>query len=146
MGKADDVYTPEQRALIRKMTVGDDTPEQRAKLDKARRAIDDYVAIRDNQKRPPWAEGPQKLASPDAKAKSKPEPTPARASKPLPRRKPGPRPKKDWPKFVKKKVRSLKLSGKPIPTAPAFLQLCENELEHQPDIRQMQRLLKALRA
>ena len=98
-----------------------------------------------------WAEKLLKPATePNAKSKSKPkhkpEPTPARASKPLPRRKPGKRPKKDWPTFVKDKVRDLKRSREPIPTAAAFCQLCENALKYQPDIRQMQRLLKKLRA
>jgi hypothetical protein len=91
---------------------------------------------------PPETQLPDKPTPPP----HKPEPTSVRESKPLPRRKPGPRPKKDWPTHVKNKVRSLKQSGKPIPTAVAFCQLCEDERGYQPDIRQMQRLLKGLRA
>ena len=61
MGQADDDYTPEQRALIKKITVANETPEQRAKLDKGRKILDRYIAIRDNQIPPPWAE----LAKPE---------------------------------------------------------------------------------
>ncbi|KRR14527.1 hypothetical protein [Bradyrhizobium valentinum] len=69
--KADDVYTPEQRDVIKKMTVARETPEQRAKLDKGRAAIDRYIAIRDNQIPPLWAE--KATTGSKAKPKSKPK-------------------------------------------------------------------------
>jgi hypothetical protein len=78
-------------------------------------------------------------------APSKPAPKAKRQPTSVRESKPGPRPKKDWPTYVKNKLRELKRSGKPIPTAAKFCQDCQNELGYQPDLREMQRLISTLR-
>ncbi len=109
MGKVADNYTPEQRALFKKLAgtytpqqraalqkkPPAETPEQRAKLNEGREFLDDYVEIRNNQKRPPWAEQPHQPASADVKTKAKQKSEPKHKSKqkqtkPQPREKPGP--------------------------------------------------------
>jgi hypothetical protein len=111
--------------------------KQVEQLEPGRRLIDQILYWRDFGCR----QSPSKpVPQPD-----KPEPTPVRESKP-PRSKPGPRPNMDWPTYVENAVKELIRSGKPIPTAAYFCQLCEDELGYQPDIRQMQRLLRSLRA
>lgn len=60
------------------------------------------------------------------------------------RRRPGKQPKHDWPIVVARElIRRAKL-GERNPTAPKMLQFCEDKLGWQPDIRQMQKLLKEL--
>ena len=53
MGKADDDYTPEQRAALQKKKQPAKTPEQRAKLDKGRRLLDLYIGRKDWSTRSP---------------------------------------------------------------------------------------------
>jgi hypothetical protein len=82
MGEADDDYTPEQRAIIKKMAgnhtpeqraalrkrPADETPEQQARLDKARKALDRRMDIRDGLIRPPWWEKPKPASTKKKKA------------------------------------------------------------------------------
>jgi len=63
-----------------------------------------------------------------------------------PRRKPGPKPKHDWKTQVTRELIRRARAGKRDPTAPEMLQWCENNLGSQPDIRQMQKLLRDLLA
>jgi hypothetical protein len=60
------------------------------------------------------------------------------------RRKPGSPPKHDWPLVVARELIRMARAGEKMPTAPKMLQFCEDKLRWQPDIRQMQRLLKFL--
>ena len=60
------------------------------------------------------------------------------------RRKPGPPPNYDWQTHVMREVIKRLRAGEKFPTAPAMLQWCEDEWDWQPDIRQMQRLLRDL--
>jgi hypothetical protein len=78
-------------------------------------------------------------------SKPAPQPAPRRESKPLPRRKPGPRPTNDWKAFITAKVREFKRRHKPIPPAKFFCQLCEDKLGYQPDTSHMNELLRNLR-
>ena len=77
---------------------------------------------------------------------------PERASEPLDlapdvsqRRKPGKRPTKDWPTHVARELIRRARAGEEMPTAAQMCQFCQNTLCWQPDIRQMQRLLRDLR-
>ena len=76
---------------------------------------------------------------------------PERPSEPLdlapdvsPRRKPGKRPTKDWPTHVARELIRRARAGEEMPTAAQMCQFCQNTLGWQPDIRQMQRLLRDL--
>jgi hypothetical protein len=60
------------------------------------------------------------------------------------RRKPGPPPKHNWPLLVARELIRMALAGEKMPTAPKMLQFCEDKLCWQPDIRQMQNLLRLL--
>jgi hypothetical protein len=77
---------------------------------------------------------------------------PERASEPLdlapdvsPRRKPGKLPTKEWPTHVVRELIRRARAGEETPTAPEMCQFCQDTLNWQPDIRQMQRLLRELR-
>jgi hypothetical protein len=62
-----------------------------------------------------------------------------------PRRKPGPQPKKNWKLTVAAELhRIVEIEGKQPPPAAHFAQLCENKLGYQPDIREVQKLLRQL--
>jgi hypothetical protein len=61
-----------------------------------------------------------------------------------PRRRPGRQPKHDWPKHVTHEVIRRLRAGEKEPTAPEMLQFCEDKWGWQPDIRQMQMLLRDL--
>jgi hypothetical protein len=64
---------------------------------------------------------------------------------PSPRRKPGPRPTKNWKLYVAAELhRIVEIEGKQPPVASHFAQLCENKLGYQPEIREVQKLLKLL--
>jgi hypothetical protein len=65
---------------------------------------------------------------------------------PRDRRKPGPRAMGDWPKHATREVIRRLRAGEKEPTAPEMLQWCEDEWRWQPDIRQMQQLLRDLLA
>jgi hypothetical protein len=60
------------------------------------------------------------------------------------RRKPGHPPKHEWPLVVARELIRMAAAGEKMPTAPKMLQFCENKLRWQPDIRQMQKLLRFL--
>jgi hypothetical protein len=71
----------------------------------------------------------------------------AEASEPL-RRKPGPRPTKEWKLFIAHKLYILHEAGKPTPTAGELQELCRDELGYEPDesainlwLRELGRLL-----
>jgi hypothetical protein len=77
---------------------------------------------------------------------------PERATEPLdlapdvsPRRKPGKRPTNDWPTHVARELIRRARAGEQMPTAAQMCQFCQDTLRCQPDIRQMQRLLRDLR-
>jgi hypothetical protein len=61
-----------------------------------------------------------------------------------PRRRPGRQPKHDWPKHVTREVIRRLRAGEKEPTAPEMLQWCGDKWDWQPDIRQMQQLLRDL--
>jgi hypothetical protein len=61
-----------------------------------------------------------------------------------PRRRPGKRPTKDWPTHVARELIRRARAGEEMPTAAQMCQFCQNTLCWQPDIRQMQRLLRDL--
>lgn len=64
---------------------------------------------------------------------------------PSPRRKPGPQPTKNWKLYVAAELhRIVEIEGKQPPPAAHFAQLCENKLGYQPDIREVQKLLRLL--
>jgi hypothetical protein len=65
------------------------------------------------------------------------------AGEPL-RRKPGPRPTRGWKLFIASKLYDLQRAGKPTPPATDLAQLCEDELDYQPDISHLQRWLRQL--
>src|SRR5262249_21280410 len=71
---------------------------------------------------------------------------PGFADAPSDRRKPGPQARGDWPKHVTREVIRRLRAGEKQPTAPEMLQWCEDEWRWQPDIRQMQQLLRDLLA
>jgi integrase len=62
------------------------------------------------------------------------------------KRKPGPQARGDWPKHVTREVIRRLRAGEKEPTAPEMLQWCEDKWRWQPDIRQMQQLLRDLLA
>jgi hypothetical protein len=64
-------------------------------------------------------------------------------ARPAPR-KPGKKPKHDWPKHVARHVIQIIRSGQDIPTARDIAQWCEDTLDYQPDISELQKLLKFL--
>jgi hypothetical protein len=73
----------------------------------------------------------------------------AYARKPEPeideRRKPGKRITKNWKLHVAGELhRIIIVEGKPPPTATEIADFCSNKLKHYPDIRSIQRLLRAL--
>ena len=68
------------------------------------------------------------------------------ADAPRDRRKPGPQARGDWPKHVTREVIRRLRAGEKEPTAPEMLQWCEDNWRWQPDIRQMQQLLRDLLA
>src|SRR5262245_60203945 len=55
------------------------------------------------------------------------------------RRKPGPKPRKDWPKHVNREIVRALRAGKSIPTAADLAQSCEDNLGYQPDISAVQK-------
>lgn len=62
-----------------------------------------------------------------------------------PRRKPGRKVRKNWKLFVAAELhRIVEVEGKPPPAAAHFAQLCVNKLDHHPDIREVQKLLRQL--
>ena len=64
-----------------------------------------------------------------------------------PRRKPGPRPGvEDWRLHVAAEVIERRLAGKPYPRSPEMLELCQQRWKWEPDIRDMQGLLRDLAA
>lgn len=61
-----------------------------------------------------------------------------------PRRKPGPAPTRDWQTVVARKMyRSLK-DGRPVPTAARLAQFCEDTINHQPDVSDIEKLINRL--
>lgn len=90
MQKVAAAYTPEQLAAMQKM-LAKQSPEESAKLDKARKAIDRAIAIREGLIPPPWAE---KLLKPASESKVKPKPATERKAKPRPE--PEPEEKLGW--------------------------------------------------
>ncbi|MCS3497489.1 hypothetical protein M2189_003552 [Bradyrhizobium japonicum] len=146
VGKVKNPSTPaQQKAALKKISEGVAAMDEEI-ADLQRAVI--LERVRTGTILPSWAE---KLLKPASEPNAKPEPAcpeakPKQDRKPLPRRRPGKQPTKNWPTFVAGKVRDLKRAHKPIPTAASFCQLCENELDYQPDVRQMQRLLRGLRA
>jgi hypothetical protein len=72
------------------------------------------------------------------------QPDNARATTGEPRRKPGKPPDHNWPMAVARDLIRRARVGEPMPTAPDMLQWCEDNWGWQPDIRQMQRLLRDL--
>jgi hypothetical protein len=69
----------------------------------------------------------------------------AEASEPtMVRRRPGPKPKKDWKLFVAAKLWEARKTGKRVPTAANLAQDCEDELGYQPDTSHLQRWLRQL--
>jgi hypothetical protein len=71
----------------------------------------------------------------------------AEAGEPL-RRKPGPRPTKEWKLFIAHTLYILQEAGKPTPTAGELAELCQDELGYEPDesainlwLRELGRLL-----
>lgn len=62
-----------------------------------------------------------------------------------PRRKPGPQPTENWKLYVAAELhRIVEIEGKQPPPASHFAQLCEDNLGYQPDIREVQKLLRHL--
>ena len=78
------------------------------------------------------------------------QPTPSTMAEPSaddkPRRKPGPKPKHDWPTQVTRELIRRARAGEPDPSAPEMLQWCEDKWGWQPDLKQMQQLLRDLLA
>jgi hypothetical protein len=68
----------------------------------------------------------------------------AETQPPPSRRRPGPPPKNDWPTRVTRELIRRARAGERNPTAPEMLQWCEDMWDWQPDIRQMQNLLRVL--
>ena len=65
--------------------------------------------------------------------------------KPSDRRKPGPRPTKSWKLYVAAELhRIVEIEGNQPPPASDLAQFCEDNLGYQPDIREIQRLLRHL--
>jgi hypothetical protein len=74
------------------------------------------------------------------------QPTPPLRSKPGPRtRTPTPETAEAWPLHIARELIRRTLAGRKWPTGSSMLQFCENNWDWQPDIRQMQKLLKFLR-
>ena len=73
---------------------------------------------------------------PSAKADQKSEPSM--------RRKPGRKPKENWQAFVRGALAVFLNEGRQVPPASDFAQLCENTLGYQPELREIQKLLKQL--
>ena len=64
---------------------------------------------------------------------------------PSDRRKPGPRPTKSWKLYVAAELhRIVEIEGKQPPPASDLAQFCEDNLGYQPDLREIQRLLRHL--
>jgi len=59
-------------------------------------------------------------------------------------RKPGPKPRYDWPTQVARHLINLIRSGKPEPTPQEMAQHCVDTLGYEPDFRELQKLLKKL--
>jgi hypothetical protein len=66
------------------------------------------------------------------------------SSEQLTRRKPGKRTTHDWTLHVARELGRIEGAGKKVPTASKFAQFCEDTLGYQPDIREVQKLLKQL--
>jgi hypothetical protein len=72
------------------------------------------------------------------------ESSPSEGRTALPHRTPGRQPKHDWPKHMRREVIRRLRAGERDPTAPEMLQWCEDKWGWQPEVRQMQRLLRDL--
>lgn len=59
--------------------------------------------------------------------------------------KPGPRPKKNWKQHVVVELARRIEANEPVPTAPDIAQFCIDTLGFEPGLRQIQRLIKAIR-
>ena len=73
---------------------------------------------------------------PSAKADQKSEPSM--------RRKPGRKPTGNWQAFVHGALAVFLKEGRQVPPASEFAQLCENTLDYQPELREIQKVLKEL--
>ena len=74
-----------------------------------------------------------------------PSPAPGNRADDRPRRrKPGKPPEHEWPTFVARELIQRALAGKKMPTAPEMLRRCQEVFGWEPDVRQMQKLLKDL--
>jgi len=74
-----------------------------------------------------------------------PEVAQPRTSDALPRRKPGPKIKHNWRLFVAAKVHQIReKEGGRTPGAPELAQICEDEIGYQPDVSDIQKLLRIL--
>jgi hypothetical protein len=62
----------------------------------------------------------------------------------LPRRKPGKRPKYDWPLVVAAELIRRAKAGEKDPTALKMIEFCEAEMRYSPGLKEMQLLLKKL--
>jgi hypothetical protein len=60
------------------------------------------------------------------------------------RRPPGKPPKHNWPMVIARELIRRAQAGEMMPTAPQMLQWCHDEWNWEPDIRQMQRVLREL--
>jgi len=63
-------------------------------------------------------------------------------SEPLMRRKAGRKPTENWQAFVLGALAVFVKDGKQVPPASYFAQLCEDELSYQPDLREIQKLIR----
>jgi hypothetical protein len=61
---------------------------------------------------------------------------------PSPRRKPGRKPRENWKVEVVTEVGLHMRQGKPIPSAKALADFCRDQLEYEPDISEIQKLLR----
>jgi hypothetical protein len=59
-------------------------------------------------------------------------------------RKPGPKPRHDWQLEVARHLIGLLRSGKPLPIPKETVQWCIDTLDHDPKLREMQKLFKRL--
>jgi hypothetical protein len=60
------------------------------------------------------------------------------------RRKPGKQTTRDWPLHVARELGRIEGAGKKVPTAAKLAQFCEDTLGYEPDIREVQKILKLL--
>ena len=92
-----------------------------------------------------WPTKPPPAAAPAHAPAPTPEVAQPGTSDALPRRKPGPKIKHNWRLFVAAKVHQIReKEGGRTPGAPELAQICEDEIGYQPDVSDIQKVLRIL--